>query len=208
MKRVAVAILAAGRGSRLGGDTPKPLTLLGGRSLLDWSLGAALNSGLDPVLLVVGYEAEKVTAVAPKQAIVVCNPHWQRGIASSLQAALSTLLPDRSLAGVCIGLADQPFIGAEAYRRLAAAGRQGAELAAATYGGARRNPVFIGRSLWLEAMKLKGDEGAKQLMRRYPVVEVKSDRTGNPIDIDTPEDLEREIGHGASGMGHWQNFEL
>ncbi|NER37484.1 MAG: nucleotidyltransferase family protein [Oscillatoria sp. SIO1A7] len=197
MKRVAVAILAAGRGSRLGGDSPKPLTLLGERTLLDRSLGAALDSGLDPVLLVVGYEAEKVAAVAPKQAIVVRNPDWQGGIASSLQAALRTLVGDRSITGICIGLADQPFIGAEAYRRLAAAGRQGAELAAATYGGARRNPVFLGRSLWFEAMKLEGDEGAKQLMRRYPVVEVPCDKTGNPIDIDTPEDLAREIANGA-----------
>ena len=41
---VAIAILAAGRGSRLGGDVPKPLVELRGRPLVSWALGAATAS--------------------------------------------------------------------------------------------------------------------------------------------------------------------
>lgn len=189
MGTVAIAILAAGRGSRLGGETPKPLVSIGGRSLLSRSLETACQSDLDPVFVVVGYQAEQVIAQLPGKAIALHNPDWEQGIASSLQTALRFLQSDRTIEAVCIGLADQPLIGAAAYRRLAAAYQQGAAIAVATYGGARRNPVLLARSVWGEALQLSGDEGARQLMRTHAVVEVECDLTGTPIDIDTPEDL-------------------
>ena len=92
---------------------------------------------------------------------------------------------------MCIGLADQPCIGPEAYRRLAAAHDGGATLSVATYDGVRGNPVLLARSLWPEARRLDGDEGARVLMRSHPVVEVVCDGTGRPDDIDTIEDLHR-----------------
>lgn len=192
MEKIAIAILAAGKGSRFAGDCPKPLALLCGRSLLHYALSAAIDSGLHPVLLVAGCHYEEIAAAAEPGVQVVFNPYWHEGIASSLQTALRAIEPDPSVAAVCIGLADQPFVGAEAYRRLAAACFQGATLAAATYGGARRNPVLLHRSLWDKAMQLQGDAGAKQLMEIYPVVEVDCDGTGSPLDVDTAEDL-REL---------------
>ncbi len=59
---VAVAVFAAGRGSRLGGDASKPLLEWQGRPLLAWSLDAALDSGLAPVLVTVGYRSADVRA--------------------------------------------------------------------------------------------------------------------------------------------------
>jgi nicotine blue oxidoreductase len=88
-----------------------------------------------------------------------------------------------------IGLADQPLVGAGAYRRLADAYDAGAPLAVATYGGVRGNPVLLARGYWDEAMALTGDEGARVLLRRHPAVEVACDGTGLPTDVDTPADL-------------------
>ena len=48
-------ILAAGRGSRLGALTdlsPKCLTIVAGRTLLDWMLDALSQSGIEQVLIV------------------------------------------------------------------------------------------------------------------------------------------------------------
>jgi molybdenum cofactor cytidylyltransferase len=189
MGGIAIAILAAGGSSRFNRDYPKSLALLRGRSLLSYSLEAALHSTLTPVILVVGHCAQQIIPLVPSNVTVLYNAEWQRGISSSLQTALRSLETDRSINAICVGLADQPYIGAESYHRLAKAYQEGASLAAATYQGARRNPVLLARSMWTEAMSLTGDEGAKQLMRIHPAVEVPCDDTGNSIDVDTLDDL-------------------
>ncbi|MGZ6977651.1 MAG: nucleotidyltransferase family protein [Acidimicrobiia bacterium] len=192
MTATAVAVLAAGRGSRVAGagNTPKPLLELRGRPLVTWAVDAALASGLRPALLVVGHQGSKVGRVAPQGVSVVRATGWRSGIARSLRAALVALEGWAQVGAVCIGLADQPRIGSEAYRRLASAYDDGATLAVATYGGVRANPVLLARSLWAEARTLDGDEGARVLMRTHPVVEVACDGTGYPDDVDTIEDLQ------------------
>lgn len=187
---VAAVVLAAGEGSRFGGGRPKSLARLGSRSLLGHAVGAATASGLRPVLVVVGYRGEEVAAAAGGLAEVVQNPDWEEGMATSLRAALACVLPQPAVTAVAVALADQPRIGAEAYQRLAAAHRRGAALAVATYGGVRGHPVLIGREHWAEAMRLEGDQGARSLLRAHPAVEVACDDTGDPLDVDTPADLE------------------
>ena len=186
---VAAAILAAGRGSRAGDDVVKPLLELQGRALVEWALDAAVASGATPVVLVVGNHGDDVAPHARGDVEVVVSTEWARGIAHSLRAALAALSGRPSIRAVCIGLADQPLVGPDAYRRLAAAYHDGADLAVATYGGVRGNPVLLGRSRWGEAMRLEGDVGARALLRRHGAVEVPCDGTGDPSDVDTLDDL-------------------
>jgi CTP:molybdopterin cytidylyltransferase MocA len=185
---VAAAVLAAGRGSRLGGRTPKPLTPFHGRPLVRYALDAATGGGAQPVLLVVGRNRRAVAAAAPTGVPVIRSRHWRRGIAHSLRAALDALEASAATA-VCVGLADQPRIGPDAYRRLIAAHEQGATLAVATYDGARANPVLLDRSLWAEAATLEGDMGARALMSNHDVTDVDCTGTGDPTDVDTLDDL-------------------
>lgn len=196
---VAIAVLAAGRGSRLGGDVPKPLIELRGRPLVSWALEAATGSGLRPVVLVVGHRGNAVGDAAPEGVMIVRARRWRRGIARSLRGALEALEPWAQVGAVCIGLADQPLIGADAYRRLADAYRGGARLAVATYGGQRRNPVLLARPVWGEARRLDGDVGARELMGSEDVVEVDCTDAGSAADVDTLDDLksvERSLGRG------------
>ncbi len=186
---VAIAILGAGGGRRLGAAVPKPLVQLAGRPLVAWALDAARESGLRPLLLVVGDGGDEVAAVAPDGVEVVRSEEWDRGIAHSMRAALDALTPRPSVDAVCVGLADQPLVGADAYRRLVAAYDAGAELAVATYSGRRGNPVLLSRTVWAQAQLLEGDEGARVLIRRYGATEVACDGTGDPADVDTIEDL-------------------
>jgi CTP:molybdopterin cytidylyltransferase MocA len=156
-----------------------------------WSLDAARASGLTPVVLVTGREAEAVLAAAGGAAdvVVVRNEQWESGIASSLRSAIGALAPRPDVDAVVVGLGDQPRVGPEAYRRLAAAYDSGARLAVATYAGVRGNPVLLARDHWDEALGLEGDEGARVLMKRHPVIEVQCDGTGEPTDVDTQADL-------------------
>ena len=185
---VAIAILAAGRGSRLGGDVPKPLVELRGRPLVSWALDAASASALRPIVLVVGHRGGAVGRAAAEGVVVVRSPRWRRGIARSLRAGLAALDPWAQVGAVAVGLADQPLVGADAYRRLAGAYRDGAHVAVATYHGQRRNPVLLGRTMWAKARELDGDEGARVLMDEG-VVEVDCTDTGSSADVDTLDDL-------------------
>jgi nicotine blue oxidoreductase len=185
-------VLAAGRGLRFGGDTPKPGLLFRGKPLVAHAVDTARASGLRPVVVVVSDDRVAAVLDTEQRAAtiqLVRNDAPERGIASSLQSALLALTPDDSVDGVVVGLADQPMVGAGAYRRVAHALDDGAELAVATYAGVRGNPVLIGRAHWAEALALAGDEGARVLLRRYGALEVPCDGTGVPTDVDTPEDL-------------------
>jgi molybdenum cofactor cytidylyltransferase/nicotine blue oxidoreductase len=147
------------------------------------------------VVLVLGREADAVLAAALGDGaevpglVVVRNDRWESGIASSLGAAIVALRAVAGIDALVVGLGDQPRVGPEAYRRLAGAYDSGARLAVATYAGVRANPVLLARDHWDEALGLEGDEGARVLMRRHPVVEVPCDGTGEPTDVDTPQDL-------------------
>ena len=187
--RVGIVLLAAGRGSRFGDETPKTLARLGRRPLVTHAVAAATTSGLRPVVVVVGYQAAEVAAAAGALAEIVENPDWESGMSTSLRAGLAAVIADTTVTAVAVALADQPRIGAEAYRRLAAAHREGAELAVATYGGKRGHPVLIGRSHFEEAMRMTGDEGARSLLAAHDVVEVPCDGTGDAADVDTRADL-------------------
>lgn len=198
---VAAVVLAAGRGERFGGDIPKPCVAYRGRPMVSWVLDAAIAAGLGPVVLVVGEHGEQVASCAGPGVEVVVNPNHDTGIASSLHAALDWLATRGIVHAAVVGLADQPRVGSEAWERVAAAYDGGAGFAVATYDGARANPVLLGRELWPEALRLVGDEGARQLMRvpGIEVVEVDCTGTGDPADVDYPEDLRDDLRGEAQG---------
>ncbi len=141
--------------------------------------------------MVVGDDAGELrSACEPFGARIVENPDWERGQSTSVRAGLLALGPD--VGAAVVALADQPLVGAGVVERLVVAFESGAEVAVATYGGKRRNPVLFSRSVWpvLEA-ELAGDEGARAVLRRHPelVTEVPCDGLGDPADVDTREDL-------------------
>ena len=122
---------------------------------------------------------------------VVDNPDWEEGIASSLRAALTALTPMADVDAVAVGLADQPLVGPGAYER-ARGGRAVRRSRCRTYDGEPGNPVKLARSLWPEAMELRGDVGRARADARSVVVDwIDCTDTGSAADIDTLEDLER-----------------
>lgn len=129
-------------------------------------------------------------AVRVPGAVTVRNPEWSSGMGSSLRAGLGAI--PVTAEHVVITLVDQPFVGPAAVERLIQAARQGASVAVATYGGARRNPVLIAREHFEEVFRLAtGDAGARPFLKAHPelVVAVRCDDVADPADIDTPADL-------------------
>jgi CTP:molybdopterin cytidylyltransferase MocA len=183
--RTLAVVLAAGRGSRFGaGDGAKLLAPFRGRPLLRWAVDAAVEAGVGDVLVVSG--AADVAPVLPAGVEVVANPRWPEGQATSLAVGLDRAA-EQGADAVVVGLGDQPLVPAEAWRRVAAS--DGA-IAVATYDGRRRNPVRLHRTVW-DDVDREGDEGARTLMRRRPGLVVEVACPGDPVDVDTQEDLNR-----------------
>lgn len=58
-------ICAAGRGVRLGANSPKILLEFGGRTLLEWHALRLAETGVDDVVLVTGHLREQIASVLP-----------------------------------------------------------------------------------------------------------------------------------------------
>ena len=152
--------------------------------LVAHALDAACASGLD-VYVVTG--AVDVDRPAPgRRVTVVHNPHWADGQAVSVRAGIAAADADGHDA-VVVGLGDQPFVTAETWRAVAAAD---ADIAVATYDGARGNPVRLAAGLG-RCCHPSGDEVGRALMRNRPELVTEIPCDGDPADIDTLEDLHR-----------------
>ncbi len=181
----AAVVLAAGASSRFAGPEHKLLTPFRGRPLVTWAIAAAAGAHLDATYVVTG--AVDLTGVVPPGVVVVANPNWAEGQATSLRAAWARAGADGHDA-IVVGLGDSPFTTAEAWRAVAAC--TATPIAAADYGGALRTPVRLAAEVW-PLLPDDGDEGARTLLRMRPELVTAVPCSGEPHDIDTLEDLER-----------------
>ncbi len=191
MNQIAV-VLAAGAGTRFKSQpTHKLLADLRGRPVLAWVLQAAVESAIGPVYVVSG-----ATDIGPvlrnfPDVVEVANPDWATGQASSLQTAVQIaakweVINGAKVDSIVIGLGDQPFVTASAWRNVATTP---SPLAVATYNATRGNPVKIDRAIWDDLPKT-GDEGARIVMRIHPQLVREVPCEGSSFDIDSPEDLQ------------------
>lgn len=188
--RTAGIVLAAGRASRFG--SAKQALPWRDTTLVAHSARIALNSGLDPVIVVLGHEAETVERSLKGLPVrVVFNPDFEAGQSTSLQKGLQAL-PGQAGAAIFL-LADQPLVTEDPIARLVQAHRESAAPACVpSFEGERGNPVLFDRSLFEELMRLRGDTGGRELLEKYKdsVAFVPADRTVL-LDIDTAEDYDR-----------------
>ncbi|MGA4954474.1 MULTISPECIES: nucleotidyltransferase family protein [Streptomyces] len=192
--RIAGLLLAAGGGRRLGGR-PKALLEHRGRPLVEHAVAVLRAGGCEVVHVVLGAAAGAVRERASLPGcVLVDNPDWEEGMGSSLRAGLASLAaaggadPDAAL----VSLVDQPGIGADAVRRVAAAYRDRGALAAAAYDGRRGHPVLIGADRWADVgASAEGDRGARAYLREHEasIVLVECGDVAEAYDIDTAEDL-------------------
>jgi molybdenum cofactor cytidylyltransferase len=203
-RTTAAIVLAAGASTRLRrAGLHKLLLPLGDRPVLAHVLDAALASRARPILLVLGYQAERVQAHIPAyidhpDIITVENPDYMQGLSTSMKLGVQTLLANgykKSGAGAVDSAlfltGDQPLITARIIDSVIAAyhaGRhEGKRIVAPTYGGQRGNPVLFDASLFPELLEVTGDEGGRSLLKRHPdeVVTVETGVVAASYDVDT-----------------------
>jgi molybdenum cofactor cytidylyltransferase len=180
--KVAGIVLAAGASRRLG--EPKQLVFLDGETLLERAARVAAEAGLQPIYVVVSgghnmdFGVGKLDSCTP-----LFNGGAAEGMASSIRVGVEAAAKDGA-AGVVVMACDQPAVTAGHLRELMAGGM---EVVASEYAGRRGVPAYFPASSFKKLMELRGDVGARELLRGARAVEL----PGGELDVDTPEELAR-----------------
>lgn len=189
--RVAGIVLAAGSSSRYG-DRNKLLETVAGQSLIRRSVLPYVHSKLDPVLVVVGHDADSVAAALEDLPVrTVANPDYDLGQSTSVRRGVEALEgtdPD----AVLIGLGDMPGIHTDVLNRIIEAYASGSDrkIIVPYHGGDRGNPVLFDREYFGALQSVQGDKGGRELLLEEPVHRID---VGDPSilrDVDRPEDLD------------------
>lgn len=190
--QVAGIVLAAGSSTRLGRN--KLLLELQGEPLVRRTVRRAVAAGLDPVVVVVGHEAECVIAALvgiPCRPIM--NPEHHLGQSRSVRAGVESVPPDAAAAVVL--LADMPLVTREMIAALVERYRERrAPLVLSDYDGVPAPPTLYDRRLFAELGVARGEGCGRGVVRRHRhEAEVLAWPAAALQDVDAPEDLERVL---------------
>ncbi len=187
--RLIAVLLAAGRGTRAGGD--KLVQTKDGVALIAHALAPVIDSGVfTHVAGVRAVGSRALDPVAHRLDAVVEVPA-DLPFSASVAAALAHA-ETQDADGTALVLADMPCVRPETYRALAAAWTPGAVAVMPTHCGVDGNPLLAGRAAMALAAKLTGDRGLRPLILNDPsLVRLPVNDGGVLFDIDTPDDLAR-----------------
>lgn len=189
--QVAVLILAAGASRRLG--RPKQLVEYQDETLLARAIRLSHEAGAARIVVVLGSSADEVAAsLHSTPANLVINQDWEQGIASSIHAGLSALeeLAPR-VDGVLLLTCDQPRLTREHLVQMLDVFQQSGGILSigSAYGGTLGVPALFPRQRFAELYTLRGDQGARLLLKGEKSSIREVELPGGEIDIDTPADL-------------------
>lgn len=187
-------ILAAGQSKRLGSS--KQLLQYEGQTLINRLIGIIKKATSFPITVVLGANAENIKATVNDQNVdIVVNENWEEGMASSIRAGLETAIASTpNLDGIVILVCDQPFLSQESIRSLLELQKSsGLPMAACYYSNSIGTPAMFHKSVFPELLTLKGDTGARLIIKNRENEVAKLHFDKGVIDIDTLEDYNKLI---------------
>ena len=190
--KIGAILLAAGGSSRF--RRPKQLVEFEGKTLIRRAAETLANSTCDPIVVVLGAEIERsAMQIADLRISSRINENWQDGMSTSIIAGLNFLLEiEPDLDAVVVTLCDQPHISTGELNRLIETYQDShAAIVAARYEGTMGVPALFSSSLFDELLALKGDTGARQLIRKYAIDVECVTMEKAALDIDTIDDVDR-----------------
>ena len=192
---IGIILLAAGASSRMGQS--KQLMKVKGVSLLVHSISVAVESGMHPVVVVLGAnEEEHRKALEYLTVHIATNHRWENGIGGSLKAGLTYLLQKKpKINAVTVMVCDQPLLTCEHLKKIRENYLQsGKPIVASQYSGTLGVPVLFHKTLFSEILALSDDHGAKKIIQQHPNDTQAIDFPAGSIDLDTPDDYRNFTG--------------
>ena len=195
----AIVVLGAGSGTRYQGPRHKLSEPVGGVAVLAHTVRNAIASGM-PVVVVVTpallAEVPLVAQLVPSQDLVVLDGPGpaRKGMGDSIAAGVAACA---GASGWLILPGDMPLVKPASLVAVAQALDQ-QPIAYAQHRGRRGHPVGFGAEMFSELVHLKGDEGARRLLARYPTAAVELDDPGVLFDVDPVADRRALRGRAAA----------
>ena len=187
----AIVILAAGTSSRLG--HPKQLLPFRDQSLLKRAIKAAIDSGIGPVVVVLGSNEKEIHAHIENEPVtIVSNKDYTEGIASSIKAGITHILEEhKDCDNLVLMVCDQPHVNAGLLKTLIDTNQKtGKPIVACSYKNTIGVPALFAKKFFPELLSLMGEEGGKRVLLRHENdIATIAFRNGE-IDIDTSADYE------------------
>jgi len=200
-QKITAIVLAAGLGSRFGGDKLLVPIASPNHSSNQQALGliSALNvkPHVEDVLCIVKPNDKALKELLHMNGFrTVDNPDYEKGLSTSITTGIRALTHCATQSHYMICLGDMPYISAATYEALTLAFKQGLEkqskliirpvLAVSNQAG---HPVIFSQGYQQDLQELTGDDGAKPIIKRQGFTPVLVDDSGILIDIDVKEDI-------------------
>lgn len=178
---------------------PKQLLLIRGVPLICRSVGEALASNLDFVVVVLGYRADEIRSVLVQQYPrgryqIVYNDKYYEGMASSMRLGIKEIRGTHDHAMII--LADMVHIDALLINHLLRHYLNcGKPIGAITIQGRRSHPVIFSRFVYPQLLAIEGDKGGRDLFHSYQgnICLVPAPPGYKEVDVDTPQDYDHLV---------------
>ena len=192
MSGIGLIILAAGASTRMG--SPKQLLEYREQTLIHRTVSVAANSLCQPIVVVLGAYAELIEPeIKSFPVIIALNRNWSNGMSTSIRLGIETLLIFNSeLEAIVLMLCDQPFVSTSLINKLVVTYHRSKQpIVASQYGEVVGIPALFDSKFFPHLLELKGDRGARQVIKQSLPMVVRVPFPAGAFDIDTPTDYAR-----------------
>lgn len=199
MNNVPIILLSAGASRRMG--TPKQLLAWNGITLIEHQIQTLLKTG-QKVYVVLGANASEILPfVRPHNVNSIIFEKWNSGMGNTIAFSIAYLQKNKDiLDGVLIALVDQPLISVSHYNSLLKKFKPNLEqiVVSVSDKGWEGVPAIFHKSHFQELKNLKGEKGAKNIIKSLDKTVVKVKASNLLTDIDTPkvyQELSKQSNH-------------
>ena len=175
---ISVILLAAGQSKRMQGEN-KLLKKYKKKYLINHILKSLIKSKVNKIIIVIGHENRKIKKIAlkSKKITFVINSQYLKGISTSIKCGLKKI--SKKNIGFLIVHADMPLVSTTILNALCSALKsKNKKIFVPVYKKKTGNPLAFKYSMVKSLKKIKGDKGAKKLIKsnksKVQLIKIKS----------------------------------
>jgi len=188
---ISAILLAAGSSKRYGKKN-KLLEKYKSEILIKSTLDNLLKSRVNEIIIILGHDFKNVSYNIKKsfKIKIVYNKNFSRGMSSSIILGLKNI--NKKSKGVLVCLSDMPKIKMSTYNTIVDYFNKNPKLPAVPYFKSRRgNPVCFPQNFISSLKKLKGDKGARHILKKKEFNKVRIRSSSILFDLNIVSDFKK-----------------